>query len=74
MKSSFTSRSKILIATFYYSLFRHVGGLPIIDHAYLPTEEYNAPRASVEATVDFMVKLLDEAAETPSLPFIIPQS
>lgn len=73
-KARLQAEAKILIATFYYSLFRHVGGLPIIDHAYLPTEEYNAPRASVEKTVDFMVKLLDEAAATPSLPFSIPQA
>jgi hypothetical protein len=63
------AEAKILIATYYYTLFRHVGALPIIDHAYESTEPYNAPRASLEETVDFMVKLLDEAAATPSLPF-----
>ncbi len=73
-KERLKAESKIMISTFYYSLFRHVGGLPIIDHAYLTTEPYNAPRASVEATVDFMVNLLDEAAATPSLPFSTAES
>lgn len=73
-KERLKAEAKIIISSLYYTLFRHVGGLPIIDHAYLPTEPYNAPRASVDATVDFMVKLLDEAAATPSLPFSISES
>lgn len=73
-KERLKAESKIMISTFYYSLFKQVGGLPIIDHAYSTTEPYNAPRASVEATVDFMVNLLDEAAATPSLPFSIAES
>ncbi|HHU95885.1 MAG TPA: RagB/SusD family nutrient uptake outer membrane protein [Petrimonas sp.] len=73
-KERLKAEAKIIISILYYTLFRHVGGLPIIDHAYLPTEEYNAPRATIEETVDFMVHLLDEAAATPSLPFSIPES
>jgi hypothetical protein len=68
------AESKIIIATLYYTLFRHVGGLPIIDHAYVATEPFEASRATVEETVDFMCRLLDEAAATPSLPFSIPAS
>jgi len=73
-KSRLKAEAKIIIATLYYVEFRHVGGLPIIDHAYTSTEPYKAPRATVEETVDFMVKLLDEAAATPTLPFTIPDA
>lgn len=73
-KARLKAEAKILIATFYYTLFRHVGALPIIDHAYTVTEPFNAPRASLDSTVQFMVKLLDEAIATPSLPFTIPDA
>ena len=73
-KQRLTAEAKILISTFYYTLFRNVGSLPIIDHAYSPTEPYEAPRATLIETVDFMCQLLDEAAATTSLPFVIPNA
>lgn len=61
-RSSMVAQAKCLIAARYFDLFSVYGGLPIIDHTYTGTENsLELPRASVERTVDFMVKLLDEA-------------
>ena len=73
-KARLTAEAKILISTYYFSLFRHVGGLPLVNHAYNSTEKFTAPRATVDSTVIFMTKLLDEAVATPSLPFNISES
>ncbi len=44
-KARMAAEAKIIIASRYFDLLRHTGGLPIIDHAYGAAEEYNAPRA-----------------------------
>lgn len=62
-KANMAAQAKCIIASRYFDLFMHFGGLPIITKAYTGTEgSYNEPRGTVEQTVDFMVKLLDEAA------------
>ncbi len=62
-KQSFTAQAKCLIAARYFDLFSVYGGLPIVDKAYTGIEgDYNnLRRSSVEKTVDYMVRLLDEA-------------
>lgn len=61
---SYTAQAKCIIASRYFDTFRHYGGIPIIEKAFSGTDaSYNMPRGSVEETVDFMVGLLDEAAE-----------
>lgn len=69
-KASIVAQAKCIIASRYFDTFRHYGGLPIIDHAFSGTDaSYDLPRATVEETVNFMVKLLDEAAEV--LPWTV---
>ena len=61
-KKSMIAQAKCLIAARYFDLYSIYGGLPIIDHTFTGLEgSYEVPRASAEATADFMVKLLDEA-------------
>lgn len=56
------AEAKCLIATRYFDMFRHYGGLPIIRASFTGTENgYEMPRASVEETVKFIIGLLDEA-------------
>ncbi len=67
-KARLKGEAKCIIASRYFDMFRHYGGLPIEDKDYTGTEpSYDLPRASVEETVNFMVKLLDEAI--PVLPW-----
>ncbi len=73
-KIRLAAEAKVIIASRYFDLFRHYGGLPILDKAFEVSNDasaYQAPRATVEATVDFMINLLDEAAE--DLPWSLDQ-
>lgn len=61
-KKRMVAEAKCLIATRYFDMFRHYGGLPIIRASFTGTENgYEMPRASVEETVKFIIGLLDEA-------------
>ena len=72
-KSRMKAEAKILVAIFYANMFRHYGGLPLIDHS-LRADELNFPaRATVQETVDFIVILLDDAAACPDLPWVLPE-
>lgn len=67
-KKRIKAEAKCLLATRYFDAFRWFGGLPIMEHTYNGTEtSFYIPRATVEQTVDYIVKLLDEAA--PDLPW-----
>lgn len=71
-KSRMKAEAKILVAIFYANMFRHYGGLPLIDHS-LSAEEINFPaRSTVAETVDFIIGLLDEAIACPDLPWTLP--
>ncbi len=62
-KERLAGEAKVIIASRYFDLFRHLGGLPLIESAYGVQGTYELPRATAEATVNFMVDLLDQAAE-----------
>ena len=61
-KNNMVAQAKCLIAARYFDLYSIYGGLPIIDKTFTGLEgTYEIPRASAEATANFMVNLLDEA-------------
>ena len=64
--------AKVIIASRYFDMFRHFGGLPIADHAWTANESYQNPRATVQETLDFMIRMLDEAAQT--LPWALDEA
>ena len=69
-KARMTAEAKCLIATRYFDLFRHYGGLPILEHSFAGNESsYECPRATVEETVNFMIRMLDEAIDSGALPW-----
>ncbi len=68
-KAQLKAEAKIIVASLYFDLFRHFGGLPIIDKDLEPNDNTNIPRATVLETTDFMTGLLDEAIATPELPW-----
>lgn len=55
------AEAKMCIAVAYANMFRYVGGVPLIDHAVQTDEEMKYPRNTFAETVDFIVKLCDEA-------------
>ncbi len=66
-KKRLAAEAKVIVASRYFDLFRHFGGLPLIKETYDVQPSYELPRATVEETVNYMVNLLDEAA--PQLPW-----
>lgn len=69
-KVSIIAQAKCIIAARYFDTFRHYGGLPILDRSFSGTDaSYDLPRATVEETVNFMIRLLDEAKE--NLPWTV---
>lgn len=71
-KERLIAEAKIVMASRYFDMFRHFGGLPLIDHAQdMSVVNKDCPRRTVEETVQFMVDLLDQAAATPSLPWAL---
>lgn len=72
-KSRMKAEAKILVAIFYANMFRHYGGLPLIDHSLRADELKFPARATVQETVDFIIRLLDDAAACPDLPWVLPE-
>lgn len=69
-KASMKAQAKCLIASRYFDLFPFYGGLPLVTSSFSGTDDsYELPRATAEETVEFMVKLLDEAIATPDADF-----
>lgn len=62
--------AKLIIAYHYVDMLRNYGGMPWIDHAYLPTDDMQMTRMTVEETVEKISTLLDEAATM--LPWSVP--
>lgn len=66
------AEAKVVIATQYTEMLRHFGGLPIVDRAISAEDGLGMPaRGTLQETVDFIVKLLDEAISCKELPWHI---
>ncbi|MEG1403579.1 RagB/SusD family nutrient uptake outer membrane protein [Bacteroides sp.] len=61
-KAQLKAEAKMVIAVHYSDMFRHFGGLPWIDHAYNPTEDFKKERETALNTLEKIVGLIDEAA------------
>lgn len=71
-KIRLSAEAKMIIAYNMTELFRNYGGIPWINKVYAPDDDFTNPRMTVEATVDSIVSLIDEAI--PDLPWVIPES
>ncbi len=69
-KARLTGEAKMIVACHYADMFRNYGGLPLVDHAFDPNEDFKIPRATARATMDFITKLCDEAYAV--LPWALP--
>ena len=67
-KTQLVAEAKCLIAARYFDMFRHYGGLPLLYASFTGTESgYEIPRATVEETVNYMIKMLDDAITSGGL-------
>jgi len=56
------AEAKMIIALSYFEMMRYVGGVTWLDHAVDVNEPMNFTRLTFSATIENIVKLLDEAA------------
>lgn len=56
------AEAKMIIAIHYTQMFRFMGGMPWIDHAFRPDDDMLFTRMTVEEMVGKICSLLDEAA------------
>ena len=63
------AEAKGCLAIAYANMLRFVGGVPIVGHSIEMDEKMEYPRATFAETVDYIVKLCDEAA--PDLPWYV---
>ncbi|MEI7420439.1 MAG: RagB/SusD family nutrient uptake outer membrane protein [Prolixibacteraceae bacterium] len=75
-KDRLSAEAKIIIASRYFDMFRHFGGLPIMKGSADMSKIDNGSlsRSTVEETVNFMIGLLDEAIASKSLPWSLSAS
>ena len=61
-KRNIIAQAKCLIAARYFDLYSVYGGIPIVRNSFTGSEgTYELPRATAEATANFIVELLDQA-------------
>ncbi|MBR6457257.1 MAG: RagB/SusD family nutrient uptake outer membrane protein [Bacteroidales bacterium] len=63
------AEAKLCMAIAYANMVRYLGGVPIIDHAVVPSETMRYPRNTFAETIQFIVDLCDQAA--PDLPWSV---
>lgn len=68
-KERLKAEAKVIIASRYFDMVRHLGGVPIVDHAWGVNEDTENPRATILDTKDFMIRMIDEAI--PHLPWAL---
>lgn len=61
-KTTRSAEARMVIAVHYTQMMRHYGGLPWIDQAFYPGQDYNRPRLTIEETVNNIVGVCDQAA------------
>lgn len=65
-KDQVKAEMKALIAYRYTGMFIRYGGVPIVTKALTAADDLNIPRASLQETLDFILRMADEA--TAGLP------
>lgn len=63
---------KTIIAYHYTQMMRYYGGVPWVNKSFAPDDDFQTERLTIEAMVDSVVSLLDQAAEV--LPWSVSQS
>lgn len=65
-KSQIKLEMKALVAFQYLEMFKRYGGVPIIKDILSTSDNTRIPRATLQETLDFIVKLCDDAKDLPN--------
>lgn len=57
------AEAKMLIAFLYSQVFRYMGGMPWMDHAYTPEDDTYMERLTADAMVDSICNICDEVVD-----------
>ena len=60
-KDQFKAEARVIIAIHYTEMLRHFGGVPKVDHAYLPSEDMANSRMTVAEMVEWIDSLIEQA-------------
>ncbi|MFI3316242.1 MAG: RagB/SusD family nutrient uptake outer membrane protein [Rikenellaceae bacterium] len=63
---------KLIMAIHYVDVFRNLGGMPWIDKYYMPDDDMDMTRMTIEEAVENIIGLIDEAIEL--LPWSVSSS
>ncbi|MCX2452054.1 RagB/SusD family nutrient uptake outer membrane protein [Pedobacter sp. PLR] len=61
-KKRMKAEARFLRSYYYHILMKHYGGVPLIDRVLTIDEDFNLPRNSYEACVNYLVRELEETA------------
>lgn len=73
-KLQLKAEAKMMVAVYYTHMLRHYGGLPIVDRAISVSETEMPARATLQQTVDFIIRLLNEAIDCPEFPWNVAEA
>lgn len=59
--SQVEGEAKFIRALNYFEMFKHYGGVPIVDHRFQLGEDFLVQRSSLQKTFDFIIKDCDDA-------------
>jgi hypothetical protein len=65
----FAAQALVLRAWRYFEMVRLYGGMPMVMHAQKLTEDLYTPRSKTSESIRLIIKDLDDAIATPSLPW-----
>lgn len=60
-KTQVKGEAKWIRALNYFEMFKHYGGVPIVDHRFDLNENFLVQRSTLQATLDFIIKDCDDA-------------
>lgn len=64
MKAYIKAEATALIAYRYMGMFYRYGGVPIVTQSFLPEDDLEIPRATLQETLDYTLELMEEALLT----------
>lgn len=69
LRKQLTAEARMIIACHYTDMFRHLGGVPWVTHAYDVSEDTGMERLTTIATTDSIIAMIDKAI--PDLPWVV---
>lgn len=67
-KNRLKAEAKVIVAIYYTHMLRHYGSLPIVDKVLHSDSDF-PPRSTLQQTVDFIDRLLQEAIDCSDFPW-----